>query len=62
MGDAADIAEMRACSACSGDYEDPDRTAWLADEAESDAGTTEVGTGTEQPEASHGPAGRKISR
>jgi len=25
---------MRACSACAGDYEDPDRTAWVADEAE----------------------------
>ena len=24
---------MRACSACAGDYEDPDRTAWTADEA-----------------------------
>ncbi len=21
-------AQMRACSACSGDYEDPERTAW----------------------------------
>ena len=25
---------MRACSACSGDYEDPDRTASAADEAD----------------------------
>jgi hypothetical protein len=24
---------MRACSACGGDYEDPKRTAWTADEA-----------------------------
>jgi hypothetical protein len=24
---------MRACSACAGDYEDPDRTAWTVDEA-----------------------------
>ncbi len=23
---------MRACSACAGDYEDPDRTAWAAEE------------------------------
>jgi hypothetical protein len=23
--------ELRACSACAGDYEDPDRTAWTAD-------------------------------
>jgi hypothetical protein len=26
--------EMRACSACAGDYEDPDRTAWTPDDAE----------------------------
>jgi len=25
---------MRACSACAGDYEDPDRTAWTPDDAE----------------------------
>ena len=25
---------MRACSACAGDYEDPDRTAWRPDDAE----------------------------
>src|SRR5439155_1167148 len=24
---------MRACSACAGDYEDPDRTAWTPDDA-----------------------------
>jgi hypothetical protein len=27
---------LRACSACSGDYEDPDRTAWSPDEEEED--------------------------
>ena len=26
--------EMRACSACAGDYEDPDRTAWTPDDEE----------------------------
>jgi hypothetical protein len=26
---------MRACSACAGDYEDPDRTAWPIDEESS---------------------------
>lgn len=26
--------EFRACSACAGDYEDPDRTAWTQDDAE----------------------------
>jgi hypothetical protein len=25
---------MRACSACAGEYEDPDRTAWTPDDAE----------------------------
>ena len=25
---------MRACSACAGDYEDPDRTAWAPDDEE----------------------------
>jgi hypothetical protein len=27
---------VRACSACAGDYEDPDRTAWMPDEEEED--------------------------
>ena len=27
---------MRACSACAGDYEDPDRTAWRPDESDDD--------------------------
>jgi len=31
---AAVVSEMRACSACAGDYEDPDRTAWASDDAE----------------------------
>ncbi len=26
--------EIRACSACAGDYEDPDRTVWTPDDAE----------------------------
>jgi len=26
--------EMRACSACAGNYEDPDRTAWTPDDGE----------------------------
>ena len=28
---AAATVEIRACSACAGDYEDPDRTAWAPD-------------------------------
>lgn len=31
-----------ACSACAGDYEDPDRTAWAADGEEEDVSTTQV--------------------
>jgi hypothetical protein len=27
---------LHACSACAGDYEDPDRTAWTAEEEEED--------------------------
>jgi len=27
---------LRACSACAGDYEDPDRTAWTTDPEEDD--------------------------
>lgn len=30
---------LRACSACAGDYEDPDRTAWTPDEEEEDLAT-----------------------
>jgi hypothetical protein len=33
---AAATVEMRACSACGGDYEDPDRTAWTPDDQEED--------------------------
>lgn len=32
---------MNACSACAGDYEDPDRTAWATDERENDERETE---------------------
>ncbi len=31
---ALGASEMRACSACAGDYEDPERTAWAPDDAE----------------------------
>jgi hypothetical protein len=34
ISEAAASVEMRACSACAGDYEDPDRTAWSPDDAE----------------------------
>ncbi len=31
---------VRACSACAGDYEDPDRTAWTPGESEDDEGAS----------------------
>jgi hypothetical protein len=31
---AGGAIEMRACSACAGDYEDPDRTAWTPGDEE----------------------------
>ncbi len=35
---------MQACSACAGDYEDPDRTAWTAGEAnDEDSGELQQG-------------------
>jgi hypothetical protein len=35
-GPGACQAPLRACSACAGDYEDPDRTAWTPDDEEED--------------------------
>ena len=34
---SARVAEMRACSSCAGDYEDPDRTAWPPDDPQGGA-------------------------
>jgi hypothetical protein len=31
-------ATLRACSACTGDYEDPERTAWVDESSESEEG------------------------
>jgi hypothetical protein len=36
-------AAMQACSACEGDYEDPDRTAWSADEVADEPGDEALG-------------------
>lgn len=38
---AVQARELRACSACAGDYEDPDRTAWPTDEENRDAEESE---------------------
>lgn len=41
MGSANPVqAPMRACSACAGDYEDPERTAWR--DASEEAGAEET--------------------
>jgi len=39
---------MRACSACAGDYEDPDRTAWTPDEPDDEGRDDAPGTTTEE--------------
>jgi hypothetical protein len=42
--------EMRACSACGGDYEDPERTAWaLGDAEEEEHGSAARGDTEEFP-------------
>lgn len=49
---------LRACSACAGDYEDPERTAWPdaveAADAEMSDGELEVETGSEAVRKSEG--------
>jgi hypothetical protein len=40
--------EMRACSACAGDYEDPERTAWRAEEAGESGWGDELNSETEE--------------
>jgi len=45
------MAGLRACSACAGDYEDPDRAAWTPGEAGGEGredGEEELGTPGEQ--------------
>jgi hypothetical protein len=39
--------EMRACSACAGDYEDPDRKAWTPDDGE-DEDRADAGRGSKE--------------
>lgn len=40
--------ELRACSACAGDYEDPDRTAWTPDDVEDEERDDAPGATTEE--------------
>jgi hypothetical protein len=39
---------MRACSACAGDYEDPDRTAWPPDDGTDDEDELALGADEEE--------------
>jgi hypothetical protein len=39
---ATSLGAMSACSACAGDYEDPDRTAWPAQEEKAEAAEREA--------------------
>ena len=40
--------EMRACSACAGDYEDPDRTAWTPNDVDDEERDPAPRTNTEE--------------
>jgi hypothetical protein len=43
-----EAGEMRACSACAGDYEDPDRTAWPPDDGTDDEDELALGADEEE--------------
>ena len=47
-GGAGAIAAVRACSACAGDYEDPDRTAWIPDDADASECEDALGPAAEE--------------
>jgi hypothetical protein len=48
LSEEAASRPVEACSACTGDYEDPDRTAWQPDDLEdADAGNV-CGTSAEE--------------
>lgn len=51
------LAEYRACSACAGDYEDPDRTAWTDEAVDREAG--EEDTSEQRAPAEELPASRE---
>lgn len=51
--------EMRACSACAGDYEDPDRTAWPIEESGEDKDGRRQETGAEEFPAEEQERGRR---
>ncbi|HEX4541613.1 MAG TPA: hypothetical protein VH114_00490 [Candidatus Acidoferrum sp.] len=43
-----EVGGMHACSACSGDYEDPDRTAWPPDDGTDDDDELALGADEEE--------------
>lgn len=47
-GNEREAAPLRACSACAGDYEDPDRTAGMFDETESEERDKTLEPGAEE--------------
>jgi hypothetical protein len=51
---AGGAIEMRACSACAGDYEDPDRTAWTPDDGEDEQRDAAKRANTEELPAEDG--------
>ncbi len=42
------LTVLSACSACAGDYEDPDRTAWTPDDSEDEERESAPGASTEE--------------
>lgn len=46
--DNAAIAALHACSACAGDYEDPERTGWPDDEEADDLRENAEGTSVDE--------------
>jgi hypothetical protein len=42
IGGAGAMTAMHACSACAGNYEDPDRTAWAADDPDDEEAEEET--------------------
>jgi len=48
MNGATGTNEMRACSACAGDYEDPDRTAWTPNDVDDEERDPAPRTNTEE--------------
>jgi hypothetical protein len=48
ISEAGAAMEMRACSACAGDYEDPDRTVWTPDDQQEEERNGAPGAAAEE--------------